>query len=123
MKNLILQQTDETPYLEFNKDGHLLIKGISIPENINTFYAEPIRWLNELKAQKPKIITLEFQIEYINTSSTRVFIDIIRLVDSFKDEATQADVVWAHEEDDEDNIELGEELQFSSKVKFTFKVK
>ena len=123
MKNLVLQQTDETPYLDFHKDGHLLIKGISIPENISKFYTEPIHWLNEFKAHKPHKIYLVFQIEYINTSSTRVFIDIIRLVDSFKDDKTQVEVVWAHEEDDEDNIELGEELQFSSKVKFTFKTK
>ena len=122
MKNLILQQTDETPYLEFKADGHLLVKGISIPENISKFYAEPIHWLNDLKTKKPHEITLNFQIEYINTSSTRVFIDIIRLVDSFKDENTQVEVVWSHEVGDEDNIELGEELQFSSKVKFKFKV-
>ncbi len=121
MENLLFKETDETPLLDFNTNGNLLVKGISIPENINKFYTPVIDWLNNYKLTNPQNVTLSFQIEYINTSSTRVFIDIIKAVQLLTEQGCTVSINWLHDAEDEDNVELGEELEYSSKTKFIFK--
>ena len=103
MENLIINQTAETPEINFNINGELLIKGVSIPENITDFYTPVINWIKELEKDVPNAINLVFEIEYINTSSTRVFIEIIKKVNLLKDKCPDISIVWKYELDDEDS--------------------
>jgi len=123
MENLLVQSTDETPKIDFNVNGQLSIVGVSIPENITNFYTPIIDWLNEFAKNLPATVNLTFEIEYINTSSTRVFIDFIKKVDSFKATCPNTSVTWMYEEDDEDNYDLGKDLEYSSKATLVFQQK
>lgn len=122
MENLIIQSTEETPEINFNINGTLLIKGVSIPENITLFYTPIVNWLNELQNNLPNSVNLTFEIEYINTSSTRVFIDIIKKVAAIKATLPNTTITWKYEEDDEDNFDLGKDLEYSAKTEFVFEV-
>jgi hypothetical protein len=120
MENLTLSQTNETPEINFQIDGHLLIKGVSIPENVVDFYTPLIVWLEELKAQLPESVLLTFEIEYINTSSTRAFIDVIKKVLSFKTKSQHVRIIWRYADGDDDNFDLGKDLEYSVRESFEF---
>jgi uncharacterized Fe-S radical SAM superfamily protein PflX len=122
MENLIIMQTAETPEINFNINGELLIKGVSIPENITDFYTPVINWIKELEKDVPNAINLVFEIEYINTSSTRVFIEIIKKVNLLKDKCPDISIVWKYELDDEDNLDLGKDLEVSAKAIMKFDI-
>ncbi len=120
MENLILKQTDDTPEINFGTDGCLKLTGISIPENVINFYTPVINWIKDLENNTPSEISLIFEIEYINTSSTRAFIDLIKKVVSLDKNDCQIRIVWRYREEDHDNLELGKDLEYSSKSIFVF---
>jgi uncharacterized Fe-S radical SAM superfamily protein PflX len=122
MENLFIQQTEETPEINFNINGQLLIRGISIPENITSFYLPVINWIKEFGLNTPSSISLVFEIEYINTSSTRVYMDIIKRVYSLKEKCPNTNIVWKYAEDDEDNLDLGKDLEYSAKAIMKFEI-
>ena len=93
MEDLIIKQTAETPEIKFNVSGHLLIKGVSIPENITNFYTPVINWIKDLENNMPNDVKLVFEIEYINTSSTRAFIEIIKKVNLLNDKCNSITIV------------------------------
>lgn len=120
MKDLLISQTDDSPEINFKTNGELSLKGVSIPENVSKFYSPIYEWLDELQKDLPKNITLTFEIEYINTSTSRAFIDISRKIAAFKGLGKNAKVVWHYAEEDEDNFELGKDLEYSAKFEFVF---
>jgi SiaC family regulatory phosphoprotein len=120
MENLVIYKTNETPEINFNVSGLLSVKGVSIPENVTKFYTPIINWLNELEQHLPNSIQLTFEIEYINTSSTRVFLEIIKRVYAFKKQREDVVITWKYEEDDEDNFDLGKDLEYSAKSVMQF---
>jgi len=122
MEDLIIKQTAETPEIKFNVSGHLLIKGVSIPENITNFYTPVINWIKDLENNMPNDVKLVFEIEYINTSSTRAFIEIIKKVNLLNDKCNSITIVWRYEADDEDNLDLGKDLEHSAKSSFEFEI-
>lgn len=120
MKDLIITHTDESPEVNFKTTGELLIKGVSIPENVSKFYSPVNEWLEGFKKNSPKTATLTFEIEYINTSTSRAFIDIAKKVASFKEVGTTVKAIWRYANDDDDNLDLGKDLEYSSKTQFVF---
>lgn len=122
MENLIIQPSQETPEVNFNVNGQLSIKGVSIPENITNFYTPLLGWINELEKNLPQSLNLTFEIEYINTSSTRVFIDLIKKINTIKQTLPNTSITWRYVEDDEDILDLGKDLEYSAKSSFVFEI-
>jgi hypothetical protein len=120
MKNLLIHSTDETPEINFNTNGLLSVKGVSIPENITHFYTPVISWIDEFAQNLPANIQLTFEIEYINTSSTRVFLDIIKKINAYKQNCPDTVITWKYDQDDEDNFDLGKDLEYSAKAELVF---
>jgi hypothetical protein len=120
MKNLLIHSTDETPEINFDTNGSLSVKGVSIPENITNFYTPVINWIDEFAQNLPANIQLTFEIEYINTSSTRVFLDIIRKINACKQNCPDTVITWKYDQDDEDNFDLGKDLEYSAKATLVF---
>lgn len=120
MENLTFEKTPQTPQVYLNTSGELSIKGISTPHNVQKFYQQVFDWLNEYKNTNPKTINLTLEIEYLNTSSSRIFVELLVLVKSFKDTGTNLSITWRYEEDDEDIYDLGEDLRLSSKTEFKY---
>ena len=120
MKDLIIRQTEESPEVNFKSNGEFLIKGVSIPENVSKFYSPLTDWLEEFKKNLTENIKLTFEIEYINTSTSRSFIDIAKKIASFKEQGKNVKIIWRYVTDDEDNLDLGKDLEYSSKTEFVF---
>ena len=120
MENLIINQTEETPEINFNVNGNCSIIGVSIPENVADFYTPVVEWLCAWENSLPNQISLVIEIEYINTSSTRAFIDLVKKFVSIKYKCPDTKIIWRYEKDDEDNLDLGKDLEFSAKANFVF---
>jgi hypothetical protein len=74
MERLIIEQTKATPHINFDPDqGVLSIKGQSYPENAFKFYETVLQWLDQYfkEVATEKVITVEFGMPYINTSSSK----------------------------------------------------
>lgn len=120
MENLFIEKTHQSPEVRFQKDGNLLIKGISNGSNVQKFFEPVIAWLHEFKTQSPSKVNLILEIYYLNTSSALVMVEILKLVNSYKENGSHLTITWLYEEDDDDILDLGEDIQISTKSEFEF---
>lgn len=120
MTNLIIERTQQTPEISLEANGDFSIKGISTPHNVQKFYQPVFDWLRAYKDSEPARVNLVLEMEYLNTSSSRMFVELLLLINSLKANGTIVKIVWRYEEDDEDIFDLGEDLRLSSKSEFDF---
>lgn len=123
MKNLVIASTKKTPEIIFKASGELMITGSSLPANFASFYQPILEWLEEFKASSPKKISISFELEHVNTSSTRIILQILRLLKSINKGKNNLTVIWKYDHDDTDMLEQGEALQEILDRKFEFMVK
>ncbi len=109
MENITIKGTFKTPTLIFNYEtGVLDISGRSLPEHSIEFYKEAIQWLNKY-IENPKSETIvNVQLEYFNTSSSKVILDIFKKIEALHAKGNKVIVNWYYEEDDSDMKEQGE---------------
>jgi len=123
MKNLVIASTKKTPEIIFKTNGDLTISGNSLPADINKFYDPILDWLDELKARSPSKITITFELEHVNTSSTRMILQILRKLSKIANGKKNLRVVWSYDEEDNDMLEQGEAIQEIINRPFEFAVK
>jgi len=111
MKNLVIASTKKTPEIIFKTNGDLMISGSSLPANIDVFYQPILTWIEELIASSPKKITIAFDLEHINTSSTRMLLQILRMLNGKKKDKGNLTIIWNYDFEDKDMLEQGETLQ------------
>lgn len=109
--SLEIKATLKTPKVLVDfEDGRILLAGISIPEDPYAFYSPGNDEITEyLKAPKKKT-SLEFKLEYFNTSSTLVIRNLIRDL-SENETGTNLKIKWFYEKYDEDMKEAGKEFK------------
>lgn len=120
MNNLLVPYTTKTPEIKFETNGNLLIKGISIPENVNDFYPQVFLWMEEFSKHLTPVVQLTLEIDYMNTSSAKVILQILRKVVTYASDKTQLKLIWKYHEDEEDMKDLGEDLQAYIDYEFEF---
>jgi len=112
MEALIIEKTEKTPYIHFEpQTGRMEIKGRSVTENPLNFYTPIIKWLEEYKNHTPQKITLEVQLEYFNTSSSKCLLDVFKKFAAMSKNGTPVEVNWWCEEIDDEMREAGEDYQ------------
>ena len=111
MQNLIIEKTTSTPYINFDMEkGILQIKGESYPENVVNFYSNVVDWIKEyLKIANNKIV-LEFEIVYFNSSTSKIFLNILELLEKCYESGKDIIVKWICDKENETAIECGEEF-------------
>jgi len=121
MINLRIKQSSNTPSVDFQLNGDLFISGISTPDNVTEFYNPLFEWLKKFKELKKKI-TFSLFFNYLNTSSTRILVDLILNLQSLNTEEVNVTFVWKYEEDDIDMLELGEDIEMVTNIKFEYQL-
>ncbi len=106
MTDLIIEPTQKTPLVEFHSDGKLTLAGNSYPENVRDFYDPVLQWVSELETEA---ITLDLIMDYTNTASAKILLELLRKFDISKQFKT-VNINWFFEEDDEDTLEAGQIL-------------
>jgi hypothetical protein len=111
MEDLRIEKGQRTPSVHFEKKGELRIEGRSTPENTVEFYEVLISWIKDLRKTKPTNMNMHVNLEFFNTSSSKLLINIFRLVEKFKNENLEPNIFWYYEEGDEDMFQAGKDYQ------------
>jgi hypothetical protein len=111
MDDFFIEETAHTPRIEGNaKTGKLRVEGRSLPEDARKFYRPLREWILDLLQSNIQNVRAEFCLEYFNTSTSKVLVDIMLSLDNCPDEVNMA-VIWEYEEDDQEMQEVGEDFR------------
>ncbi|MEM7548878.1 MAG: DUF1987 domain-containing protein [Bacteroidota bacterium] len=118
MENLYIDGEGFIPEVNFNAEkGELSISGKSFHENTDAFYEPIINWLKEYNIQTYQPTTLNFKMTYFNTTSSKSFLQLLRILEDYKGEVT---INWHYQKDDDDMLEDGENFATDTDMKFNF---
>ena len=121
MESIALEGTPKTPTVNMDgATGIVEIKGRSIPENSIEFYRPLVEWLEEYSKEPQQITTVNIQLEYFNTSSSKCILDVFKKLEAIKKARNEVIINWYYEEDDEDMLEAGED--YESIIRIPFKI-
>ena len=123
VEKLEIKETFDTPYINFDPlNGELRIEGKSYPANVTEFYEPVFSWLNEYFKQPAYETTLHLKLDYFNTASSKILMDLLyKLEDIHNRFNYKIKVVWHYPEDDEDIYETG--LEYSELIDLPFELK
>ena len=118
MKDLFFEKQRHTPEIKFNASGELSIVGVSSVENTIENYSAAMAWLKDFIKLTPRPVTLDLKFIFLDTSSTRSIVDLIKLINTFPEKGFSVVINWYYESEDEDHLEVGEGLKSTSLVPF-----
>lgn len=107
MEKLLIEETEDTPQIILDPaEGKFKISKISVPENALDFYRPVLDWIKSY-AEEPNVQTVfDFDLEYVNTASSKQIIQIILLLQKISEKG-DIKVNWYYESIDEDMRALG----------------
>lgn len=119
MESISIEGTPKTPTVNFDAStGVIEIKGRSIPENSIEFYRPIVEWLEDYSKEPQSITTVNIQLEYFNTSSSKCILDVFKKLETIKKARNEVVINWYYEEDDEDMLEAGEDYESIIRIPF-----
>lgn len=118
MDNLEIEGAFKNPTVSFDANAGLLkLEGKSIPERTGEFYQPLLDWIEEYLSEDKEMTTVDLNLEYCNSASTRYVLDILEKFEAFAKKGNTVTVIWKYEEDDEDMRDLGQSYQESLELK------
>ena len=115
-----IPQAKNTPLIII-EDNTLQLIGESYPENSIAFYAPVIDWIKSKISEQNKIKII-FKLNYFNTTSGKIIIDILLLLDEYeKNNKNSVIIEWYYEEENIDIKESGENLLSDTCLNFQIK--
>lgn len=119
MSDINIKGTLNTPTISFNeKSAHFVIEGRSTIENPAAFYKPLITRIKDYSNAPVSKIEIDFKLEYFNTTSSLVILDVLENLHSLHTPTNQVVINWHYDEVDEDLREIGED--YSEILKFPF---
>ena len=109
MENLVIEETKYTPSINLDASGTVSIVGKSYPENTFEFYAPVMEWLSSYFEEGNKKLTLNMEITYFNSSSSKLFFDMFDLLD--ENNSDELVINWIYDEENESALEAGEDFK------------
>jgi hypothetical protein len=104
MKPLIIERTNISPSIKFNPYGLLSIKGRSLMHDPAEFYQPMIYWASVLNIKSIRLIV---ELDYFNTSSSKLLLELFRTFDN-NPNVEEFELVWNYESDDDGILEKGQ---------------
>lgn len=118
LDNLHINATQDTPEIILNKEENIFeFSGNSLPDNSIKFYAPVIAWIAEYVIHPNEETLLKFKMDYFNSSTARVFIEIFHELKEI-DTTKQVKIQWYYQKDDLLIEEKGLELQSIADIAF-----
>lgn len=111
MTDFINEGDKVTPKILLSKSNNeFYITGTSRPENPKDFYSHVFNWLNTYFESPNDETVFQVQLDYFNTSTSKVLLDLFELFEEKVEDSINIKVVWQYKTDDEEMMEAGEEL-------------
>jgi hypothetical protein len=121
MEKIVLEPTSETPKVILDRDNNVFeFSGNSLPEDVVNFYNPILSWFDQYAITPNKRTEIKFNLEYYNTSSSKMILKILEVFKSIHRKGFDVEVHWHYMEDDEDMIEAGEDYSENVKIPFRF---
>ncbi|HEX2968685.1 MAG TPA: DUF1987 domain-containing protein [Bacteroidales bacterium] len=122
METIKIAATEDTPGVILDPVNNVYeISGRSLPEDVVVFYQPVMQWLEDLAKTPIKGMTLSFKLEYFNTASSKLILDILLKLEEIHSGGNEIKVDWYHLAGDSDMKEAGEE--YSEIVGLPFEIK
>ena len=116
--NKTIQASSKTPQVVIDSDTSTVsLTGVLIPEQPSVFFDEITADIHKLYEQNNKI-TIEFEINYINTAASKHLYNFI----VFFRAKPNVEIVWIYQEDDDDILDCGKDFEEMTGVKFSYVV-
>ncbi len=112
IESLFIEQTKYTPSISLDVEKqHFQFIGKSYPENTFEFYATTMGWLESYFGQSLSEKTvIDFEIIYFNSSSSKLFFDLLDLLEEAS-KKHQIEINWIYDEENETALEAGEDFK------------
>ncbi len=113
--DLFIPATTETPEIRCEKEkGRVTLVGNLIPSDPQSFFAPIQRWLNMyVEGYSPASITIEFYLTFINGSSARHLVKILKYLEEVHAKGLPVKIICHYENDDVDMKEWGKDLSMA----------
>lgn len=119
MEVIKIPGTDDTPQVTLDANTpYMEISGRSLPEDVVAFYDPILEWLDEYAETPLDKTVFNFKLEYFNTASSKLLLDILLKLEDIHDDGHEVLVRWHFPDDDEDMEEAGEEYADIVEVPF-----
>ena len=120
MDQLKFEGTEDTPTVMIDKAQELFkISGRSLPEDVTSFYKPVMDWLDLFSESPTKNLNLEVNLEYFNTASSKIILDILmKLEEIHQGGNCSIKVSWFYDKRDDDMLEAGEEYKDLVEIPF-----
>jgi hypothetical protein len=102
-----IEPTKVTPEVLF-LEGHLEIRGRSIPDNPADFYRPLEEWVTAYLTRPPVRTRVTLSFDFINTASTKWVYAIIRKLAEYTNVHELVSIEWFYEKGDDELYELGQ---------------
>lgn len=89
-----------------------------MPEDVLEFYKPVLDWFQMYLKNPLEETILDVDLEYFNTASSKVLLDIFTLLEELAQSGKKAEVNWHYPDYDEDMMEAGEEYSELVELKF-----
>jgi len=110
MENLTIEATKYTPVINLDINGTISMVGKSYPENTFEFYEPLMQWVEKyFKSSAQDVTTINLEITYFNSSSSKLFFDFFDLLEENNNENT-IEINWIFDEENESAQEAGEDF-------------
>jgi hypothetical protein len=121
MEPLLMAEEQSTPQITLDKEKNIFeISGNSLPEDVVSFYAPVLIWLEEYLKQPNQKTEFHFKFLYLNSASSKVILDILVVLEKLVIQGNEVLVAWHYLEMDEDMLSTGKEYEGMVKVPFNF---
>jgi hypothetical protein len=121
MEVVNIKGTDDTPKVILDKANKIFeISGRSLPEDVNMFYEPILKWIDQYTADPNDETVFNFKLEYFNTASSKVILDILLKFEEIIEKSHKVIVKWHYHEDEEDMLEAGEEYADIVEIPFEY---
>ncbi len=104
---LSLEATEKTPAINLDVQKEVFeISGRSLPENSLEFFEPVLNWIDDYSLTPNLETHFVFQLEYMNTSSSKAVLDILTRLEDIKGSR----VTWCADREDDDMRSAGQVL-------------
>lgn len=111
MAKINIEKTELTPSVLLDEvEGLIEIKGDSLPENTQEFYSPLMNGLKEYFQNPQSKTTVNLEITYFNSSSSKLFFDFFDLLEA-SSSSCEIVVNWIYDEENESMEEAGEDFK------------
>ena len=120
MKELKILPAKDTPEIILKPDGIIRIKGRLMNRYANEYFKQIEDWVDKYVCDPADLTCVDICLEYFNVSNIRIFISILKKMESIKLKNKKYVINWYYEEGDEDILETGEYISLHLDMPFNF---